>query len=85
MTRLARGDVEMGTGILATNGAAVAERLRDLRDVLDRWQADLDGVALEPDGRAPGPDGQVPDLDRLRERLASARKRLENDDPANGR
>ncbi len=85
MTRLARGDVEMGTGILATNGAAVAERLRDLRDVLDGWLADLDGVALEPDGRVPGPDGQVPDLDRLRERLASARMRLESDDAASGR
>jgi prephenate dehydrogenase len=78
MTRLARGDVEMGTGILATNGPAVAERLRDLRDVLDSWLADLDGAAPDPDGRAPDPD-------RLRERLASVRKRLERDDPATGR
>ena len=85
MTRLARGGVEMGTGVLATNGPAVAERLRDLRDVLDSWLADLDGVAPDPDGRAPDPDGWAPDPDRLRERLASARKRLESDDPASGR
>ena len=78
MTRLAGGDVEMGTGILATNGPAVARRLRDLRDVLDSWLADLDGEAPDPDGRAPDPD-------RLRERLASARKRLESDDAASGR
>jgi prephenate dehydrogenase len=42
MTRLARGDAEMGAGILATNAAAVADRLRDLRAVLDGWIEALD-------------------------------------------
>ena len=71
MTRLARGDVEMGAGILATNGPLVAGRLRDLRDVLDRWLADL--------------DTETPDPDRLRERFAAAKRRLEDDDPGPGR
>ena len=48
MTRLARGDAAMGAGILATNGPAVAARLRDLRAVIDDWLA-----ALERPG---GPD-----------------------------
>jgi prephenate dehydrogenase len=69
MTRLARGDVEMGTGILATNAPAVAARLRDLRDVLDGWLADLEAVPV--------------DVERLRDRLASARS-LTIDEPAAG-
>jgi prephenate dehydrogenase len=71
MTRLARGDVEMGAGILATNGPAVADRLRDLRRVLDGWLTELETT--------------VPDADRLRDRLASARSRLEADDADGGR
>jgi prephenate dehydrogenase len=71
MTRLARGDVEMGAGILATNGPLVASRLRDLRDVLDRWLADLDPA--------------TPDPERLRDRLAAAKRQLEDDDPGPGR
>ena len=49
MTRLARGDAEMGAGILATNAAEVAARLVILRATLDRWAADLgdaDATAL---------------------------------------
>jgi prephenate dehydrogenase len=46
MTRLARGDPAMGAGIAATNADAVADRLRDVRAVLDAWIGDLDG----PDG-----------------------------------
>ena len=42
MTRLARGDVEMGAGIAATNAAAIAARLRDVRAVIDGWLADLE-------------------------------------------
>jgi len=42
MTRLARGDAEMGAGILATNGAEVAARLSDLQAVLIRWSVDLE-------------------------------------------
>ena len=63
MTRLARGDDAMGAGILATNAAEVAARLRDLRRVLDSWIDDLD-------------QGLAPD-DRVRARLAAARARLE--------
>jgi prephenate dehydrogenase len=40
-TRLARGDAEMGAGILATNAALVADRLAGVRDVLDSWIAML--------------------------------------------
>jgi prephenate dehydrogenase len=68
MTRLARGDVEMGAGILATNGPAVAARLRELRAVLDGWLGDLEAASVEPA--------------RLRERLATARRVLVVDEPA---
>jgi prephenate dehydrogenase len=37
MTRLAKGDPEMGAGILATNADAVITSLRDLRSTLDTW------------------------------------------------
>jgi prephenate dehydrogenase len=68
MTRLARGDVEMGTGILATNAEAIAARVRDLRDTLDGWLADLETTPL--------------DTARLRDRLVSARQALGVDEPA---
>ena len=42
MTRLARGDVAMGAGIAATNAPAIATHLRQFRDVLDGWLADLE-------------------------------------------
>lgn len=64
MTRLARGDVEMGAGIVATNGPAIAARLRDLRDVLDGWLAELD----RPGGPGAG---------AVAARLRAARRRLE--------
>jgi prephenate dehydrogenase len=67
MTRLARGDVEMGTGILATNGPLVAERVRELRAVLDGWLEDLEASPADVAG--------------LRERLAFARARLEVNEP----
>jgi prephenate dehydrogenase len=63
MTRLARGDAAMGAGILATNGPAVAARLRGLLVTLDDWLA-----ALEPPG---GPDEAA-----LGARLRAARERL---------
>jgi len=63
-TRLARGDVTMGTEIAVTNAAAVAVRLRAYRDRIDEWIALLDG-----------PGG--PDADAVRARLAAARSRLE--------
>ncbi len=65
MTRLARGDVTMGAGILATNAPAVADRLRDLRGVIDDWLTELD--------RPGGPDDRA-----LAERLAAARRRLDD-------
>lgn len=59
-TRLAKGDPEMGAGILATNAGPVAARIRALRDALDAWLA-----ALEAAGG--------PDHEGLRDRLAAAR------------
>lgn len=67
MTRLARGDVEMGAGIAATNAAALSARLRDLRLVLDGWLAELE--------RAGGPDTNA-----ILVRLAAARDRLAEED-----
>jgi prephenate dehydrogenase len=66
-TRLARGDPAMGAGILATNADEVAGRLRDLRRVLDGW---IDAL-----------DRDAPDEAGLRDRLAGARDRLEDDTP----
>ncbi len=65
MTRLARGDVDMGTAILATNAEPIAARLRDLIAVLDAWAAELE----RPGG---------PDPDAVRLRLAAARHVLED-------
>jgi hypothetical protein len=42
MTRLAKGDPEMGAGILTTNAGPVTERLRALRGVIDAWIDRLD-------------------------------------------
>jgi len=63
MTRLARGEPAMGAGIAATNSAAIAGRLRDVRAAIDGWLADL-----ERDGE--------PDGDALLARFESARSRL---------
>ena len=65
MTRLARGDVAMGAGIAATNAAALAARLRDLRAVLDAWLAELERRRTARTRR------------RSRARLRDARARLE--------
>jgi prephenate dehydrogenase len=65
MTRLARGDVTMGTGIIATNAPAIAARVRELMTALDAWLVELE--------RPGGPDaGEIADRLRIaRERLAS--------------
>jgi prephenate dehydrogenase len=63
-TRLARGDVDMGAGIITTNAPAIATRLRDLVAVLEDWLTDLE---------RPGD----PDADHIARRLADARARLE--------
>jgi len=62
MTRLARGDPEMGAGILDTNRAAVAARLRAYRAALDAWLEALEGSA---------------DAAALRSRLEAAREALD--------
>ena len=66
MTRLARGDIAMGTAIATTNAPAIAARLRDVRAVIDGWLADLE--------RTGGPDAAV-----IEARLRNARTRLEID------
>ena len=63
MTRLAKGDPEMGAGIVATNVDAVVERLTALRDVLDDWILRL---GLEP-----------ADADEIRARLQRARAAID--------
>jgi prephenate dehydrogenase len=63
-TRLARGDVTMGAGIVATNGPAIAERVRELVAALEAWLIELE----RPGG---------PDTAEVAERLRSARERLE--------
>jgi prephenate dehydrogenase len=70
MTRLARGDPEMGAGILATNAENVALELRAFRAAIDGW---ID--ALE------APSG--PDAPALAERLEATRRLL--DTPATER
>jgi prephenate dehydrogenase len=65
-TRLARGDPAMGASIAATNGPAIAARLRDLRAVIDAWLVELE--------RSPGPDEAA-----IEARLANAKARLETD------
>lgn len=67
MTRLARGDPEMGAGILATNAGPVADRLRAMRRHIDAWLEILErGEPASSEG-----------ADAIRERLATARATLE--------
>ena len=63
-TRVARGDVAMGTGIVTTNADAIAPRVRDLIAVLQGWLAELE----RPGG---------PDPNAVEERLRIARERLD--------
>ena len=63
-TRLARGEVTMGAGIIATNGPALAARVRELMSALDGWLAELE----RPGG---------PDAGEIADRLRTARERLE--------
>lgn len=65
MTRLARGEPAMGAGIAATNSAAIAARLREVRAAIDQWLAELE--------RKGGPDPEA-----LRLRFVSAKNRLED-------
>ena len=63
-TRLARGEVEMGAGIVTTNAPALALRVRDLVTALEAWADELE----RPGG---------PDRDAITGRLARARAMLE--------
>ena len=63
MTRLARGDAAMGSGIAATNAPALAVRLHRFRTVIDAWLVELE--------RPGGPDEAA-----LADRLARARDAL---------
>jgi prephenate dehydrogenase len=67
MTRLARGDETMAAGIAVTNATALAGQVRAVQAELDAWLAELEA-------------GDGPDADRIRERFAAIRRRL--DDPA---
>jgi prephenate dehydrogenase len=73
MTRLARGDAEMGAGILATNARPVLDAARAYRDALDEWIAELDRLSDESAPALPAPA----DAERLRAKLESARAVLE--------
>lgn len=71
MTRIARGDAELGAGIAATNADLLVEYLARLEAALAGWRA-----ALEAAGGADGP--------ALRERFERVRSALESGDAANG-
>jgi prephenate dehydrogenase len=60
-TRLARGEPAMGAGIVVTNAEPISSRLRDLLAALGDWADMLD----------------APDEGAVTERLAAARRRLE--------
>jgi prephenate dehydrogenase len=64
MTRLAKGDPEMGAGILATNAFTTAYQLRLLRGVIDAWIEQLEA-------RLP-----IADPEPIRARLQAARDAL---------
>lgn len=66
-TRLARGDVAMGAGIMVTNSGPVAARIRELIATLGSWADELE--------RPGGPDPEV-----VARRLAAARAMLEAPD-----
>jgi prephenate dehydrogenase len=75
MSRLARGDVDMGAGIIATNARPIAGHLRAYRDAIDAWLADLDAMTNEREPVVPG----VERVAAVRDRLAAARTTLEGE------
>lgn len=75
MTRLARGDPDMGAGIIATNAQPIAGPLRAYRDAIDAWLLDLERLVNE---RGPAqPDAAS--TDRIRSRLQAARDVLDQE------
>lgn len=75
MTRLARGDPQMGADIIATNARPIAGYLRAYRDAIDGWLSEL-GTMIDG-GRPTEPDDAS--VARLRTRLASARAELDHE------
>lgn len=75
MTRLARGDADMGAGIIATNARPIAGHLRAYRDTIDAWLTDLEAITDESQPVVPGRERVA----ALRARLAEARATLERD------
>lgn len=67
MTRLARGDPQMGAGIAVTNASGIGERLRDLAAVIEDWRQEIE--------RTGGPDEAT-----VHDRLEAAKTRLEDSD-----
>jgi prephenate dehydrogenase len=65
-TRVARGDPELGAGMLALNAANVAAALRRQCAVLDAWQVRLDALAAAG-GDGPDFDALLVELERLAE------------------
>ena len=72
MTRVARGDVAMGTGIATTNADELAGGIRRLRLVLDGWLETLESP--------PGPEAEV-----LAARFREARRLLTEDEDKEAR
>ncbi|HUG30387.1 MAG TPA: prephenate dehydrogenase/arogenate dehydrogenase family protein [Candidatus Limnocylindria bacterium] len=75
VTRLARGDPDMGAGIIATNARPIAGYLRAYRDALDAWLAELDEMTDESQPVVPGPERVA----GLKTRLVAARATLEQE------
>lgn len=73
MTRLARGDAQMGADIIATNARPIASQLRAYRDALDAWLEQLDAMTNESQPAMPS-DSTVADL---RARLDGAKAALD--------
>ena len=82
-TRLARGDARLGAGILATNAAAVAARLRRFRAELAAWQDDLDALAAQStEGpSAPRAEAAAQELASRLEGIAAALRASERERP----
>jgi prephenate dehydrogenase len=78
MTRLARGDPDMGAGIIATNATPIAGHLRAYRDAIDAWLLDLERLANESGPAQPDAAG----ADRTRSRLQAVRDELEQESNA---
>jgi prephenate dehydrogenase len=69
-TRLARGDPELGAGMLVLNAVAVAEALRGFRARLEVWQVRLDAIARSADPAA-AVESVAADLSDTAERAAA--------------